>query len=270
MVKLVYCIGKKPGMSEAEFFQYWEHVHGPIGARIPGLRRLVQSHRIPVPGDAKTADFDGMAELWFDDMAALLTARRSPEWQVSTEDEKNFIDHSRVAYFVTEEHPIEWKSDDRVRGGTEGGAAMAGLADAIRAEIDKAAVLFRSWSEADVTRDRGAGKWVRKEILGHLIDSAANNHQRFVRAQFISPFVGPGYNQQEWVSVHRYRERSWAELVDLWLGLNRHLAVVVESVPAAKLQTPCVIGKEEPMPLEWVMNDYLRHMKHHLEQMDLG
>jgi uncharacterized protein (TIGR02118 family) len=106
MIKLVYCITKKGGMSDEEFFHYWKDVHGPIGARIPGVRRLVQSHRIRVQGDARDADFDGMAELWFDDLEALLAARRSPEWRASGEDEKNFIDHSKVAYFISEEHRI--------------------------------------------------------------------------------------------------------------------------------------------------------------------
>jgi uncharacterized protein (TIGR02118 family) len=106
VIKLVYCITKKPDMTDEEFFHYWKNVHGPIGARIPGLRRLVQSHRIHVTGDARPADYDGMAELWFDDMAALLEARESPEWQVSGEDEQNFIDRSRVAYFISEEHEI--------------------------------------------------------------------------------------------------------------------------------------------------------------------
>jgi len=106
MIKLVYCISKKPGMTDAEFFDYWKNVHGPIGSRIPGLRRLVQSHRRNVAGDKHSPDFDGMAELWFDDAEALLATRQSPEWKASHEDEANFIDHSKVAYFVSEEHVI--------------------------------------------------------------------------------------------------------------------------------------------------------------------
>jgi uncharacterized protein (TIGR02118 family) len=106
MIKLVYCITKKAGMTDEEFFHYWEHVHGPIGARIPGVRRLVQSHRVHVPGDARGADYDGMAELWFDTLEALVEARRSPEWRASGEDEVNFIDHSKVAYFIAAEHAI--------------------------------------------------------------------------------------------------------------------------------------------------------------------
>ena len=106
LVKLVYCITKKSGLSDEEFFGYWENVHGPIGARIPRLRKLVQSHRLTVLGDQHRPDFDGMAELWFDDMEALLTARQSPEWKASTADEANFIDHDKVAYFVSEERVI--------------------------------------------------------------------------------------------------------------------------------------------------------------------
>jgi uncharacterized protein (TIGR02118 family) len=106
MIKLVYCITKKPCLTDEEFFRYWKQVHGPIGARIPGLRRLVQSHRINISGDARSADFDGMAELWFDDVDALLKARRSPEWRTSGEDEQNFIEESKVAYFISEEDEI--------------------------------------------------------------------------------------------------------------------------------------------------------------------
>ena len=106
MIKLVYCITKKPGLSDEEFFRYWKEVHGPIGARIPRLRRLVQSHRREVSGDKYRPDYDGMAELWFDNAEDLLEARESPEWEASRRDEANFIDHAKVAYFVSEEHVI--------------------------------------------------------------------------------------------------------------------------------------------------------------------
>ena len=98
---------------------YWKNIHGPIGSRIPRLRKLVQSHRLTIPGDRRLSDrvsglvpripepqYDGMAELWFDDAEALLAARQSPEWNASHEDETNFIDHSKVAYFVSQEHII--------------------------------------------------------------------------------------------------------------------------------------------------------------------
>jgi uncharacterized protein (TIGR02118 family) len=106
MIKLVYCITKKPGLTDEEFFHYWQNAHGALAARIPHLRRLVQSHRLAIPGDKYQPAYDGMAELWFDDAAALLAARQSPQWQAITQDEANFVDHNKVAYFVSEEHTI--------------------------------------------------------------------------------------------------------------------------------------------------------------------
>jgi len=144
---------------------------------------------------------------------------------------------------------------------------MIDLAKALREVVAQAAARFKQLSDAQASADRGSGKWVKKEILGHLIDSAANNHQRFVRAQFANPFVWPGYEQTSWVALHRYRGRSWSELVDLWVALNGHVAAVIESVPADKLSTRCMIGEHEPESLEWWMRDYLRHLKHHLAQL---
>ena len=109
MIKLVYCITRRPDLSPAEFYRYWRDVHGPIGAAIPGVKRLVQSPRLEVRGDAPAGDFDGMVELWFDSIETLLQARQSKEWRRSAADEENFIDHSKVAYFVTEEREVPIK-----------------------------------------------------------------------------------------------------------------------------------------------------------------
>jgi DinB superfamily len=144
---------------------------------------------------------------------------------------------------------------------------MKELADELRAEVAGAAEGLRAMGEAGAGANRGQGRWVAKEILGHLIDSAANNHQRFVRAQLVSPLALPDYDQVAWVALHRYRERAWSELVDLWVALNGHLAVVMEGVPAEKRQTPCRIGEGEANSLEGLMRHYLSHMKHHLEQI---
>jgi hypothetical protein len=144
---------------------------------------------------------------------------------------------------------------------------MMQLANELRSEIDSSLVRFRKLSESDATRDRGPGKWIRKEILGHLIDSAANNHQRFLRAQFEDPFVGPGYDQDAWVALQRYRDRSWGEITETWAAINGQVAYAMESVPENKLKTSCIIGKNAPAPLEWWMKDYLVHMRHHLAQI---
>lgn len=143
---------------------------------------------------------------------------------------------------------------------------MRELAEALRADIDAAVRQLRAVSDGEAIVSRGEGKWIRKEILGHLIDSAVNNHQRFVRAQFANPFVWPGYDQNMWVAVNGYRDRPWAELIDLWYSLNRQLAHVIEMVPESKLATTCTIG-EHTGTLEWWMRDYVRHLRHHLAQL---
>lgn len=107
MVKLIYCISKLPHLTVEEFQKYWRETHGPIAAQIPGLRRYVQCHVVPaVYGGPATPSYDGAAELWFDDMDAFRAAMRSPEVKAAVEDEKNFIDHTRVASFVTTEKPV--------------------------------------------------------------------------------------------------------------------------------------------------------------------
>jgi hypothetical protein len=126
---------------------------------------------------------------------------------------------------------------------------------------------LRALSENEVMRDRGAGKWVKKEILGHLIDSALNNQQRFVRAQMSDRLAWPGYEQDGWVALQKYKERPWTELVQLWEQLNLHIVHVMANVPAGRLATKCVIGDDDPVTLDWLMSDYVRHLRHHLDQI---
>jgi hypothetical protein len=143
---------------------------------------------------------------------------------------------------------------------------MSVLAGELQAKVDALWPTLRALSEAEASADRGAGKWVRKEILGHLIDSAANNQQRFIRAPLVDPFVWPGYDQNRWVSIHGYRHRPWLELVDLWAGMNGQVARAMAAVPPDRLATECVIG-EHRGTLEWWMQDYIRHLAHHLDQI---
>lgn len=120
---------------------------------------------------------------------------------------------------------------------------------------------------ADVSLKRSPDKWSKKEILGHLIDSAANNHQRFVRAAYGAAMAFPQYEQNDWVRIQRYHEADWQSLVNLWAAYNRHLCNILEGLPAEALSAPCNIGKEESVTLEFVIKDYLRHLRHHLNQI---
>ena len=98
-----------------------------------------------------------------------------------------------------------------------------------RRTIDRAAERLGTFCDSEAGRPTAPGKWSKKEIVGHLIDSAANNHGRFVRAQLQEDLVFPGYDQDAWVRVQRYRDRPWSDLVALWRAYNRHIACVMES-----------------------------------------
>jgi hypothetical protein len=114
------------------------------------------------------------------------------------------------------------------------------------------------------------GKWSKKELIGHLLDSAVNNHHRFVRAQRIDNFVFPHYEQEHWVESQAYVERDWTELIELWRLYNRHLAHVIRRVPESSLSVTCKIGPYEPVSLNELIDDYLIHLKHHLRQIGVG
>jgi hypothetical protein len=110
-------------------------------------------------------------------------------------------------------------------------------------------------------------RWSKKEILGHLIDSAANNHQRFVRAQSSPLLEFPPYEQQFWVAAQSYNTEPWPDLVNLWLLLNRHLLHVMKAMPVAVLSHQCVIGGRPAVTLEALAAAYLRHVDLHLSQL---
>lgn len=125
---------------------------------------------------------------------------------------------------------------------------------------------------------RVEGKWSRKQIIGHLIDSAANNHSRFVRAQFNDDLVFPGYEQEAWVDSQQYQKKDWNELVQLWKLYNRHILHIMKVTPEEtrmKLRSKHnlhviasdKLSPDEPVTLDWFMRDYVDHMKKHLGQI---
>jgi hypothetical protein len=111
------------------------------------------------------------------------------------------------------------------------------------------------------------GKWTRKEVLGHLIDSALNNYHRVIRAQAAAELRFPDYEQRHWVDAGGYADRSWRDLVQLWAQLNVQLAHAIARVSDAALGRLCYIGGGAPVTLEDVVRDYPRHLEHHLRQI---
>ena len=144
---------------------------------------------------------------------------------------------------------------------------MQSTLDDFRSTLDDAVVQLSKITDSDSQRAVSPEKWSRKQVLGHLIDSAANNHQRFVRAQLTQELVLPGYEQERWVAVQHYQDEPWDALIALWHQYNRHLLHVMALVPGDHLGRRCIIGGKEAVTLEFLMKDYVVHLKHHLQQI---
>jgi len=155
---------------------------------------------------------------------------------------------------------------------------MKAIADDLRRAVNAAMPELLAIDEEASARSPAPGKWCPRELIGHLIDSAANNHQRFVRVRFQDDLVFPGYEQDAWVSAQRYREAPWRELVELWRLYNLHLARVFEGIPpelARRAHTRHsfdriawrAVPAGEPASLEYFADDYVGHLRHHLRSL---
>ena len=144
---------------------------------------------------------------------------------------------------------------------------MKDIARQIRSLISMVEPRLSRMNDDDLVFKPAQHEWSKKEILGHLIDSAANNHQRFVRAVNKVADQFPTYDQDEWVRIQRHNERHWPSLVALWSAYNVYLSHIIECIPEHAKSSPCNIGKEEPVALEFVVKDYLRHLQHHLKDI---
>ena len=158
---------------------------------------------------------------------------------------------------------------------------MQDLLDDFRATLAAESVRLMAMSDAAAGMAPAMGKWSPKEVIGHLIDSAANNHGRFVRAQIADDLVFPGYDQDAWVKMQRYNQRPWMDLVALWRSYNTHIASVIEGIPQDRLSLQRTrhnldeiawrtVPREQPVTLEYFIRDYVAHMKHHLAQINIG
>jgi hypothetical protein len=120
-----------------------------------------------------------------------------------------------------------------------------------------------------VERKLSTAKWSPKEELGHLLDSAANNHQRIVRAQLEDKPRMPGYDGDAWVELHQYQQRNWQEMIELWRALNEQLFAAAASAPEPAWSRTCTIADSQPLTLKFVFEDYIAHMLHHLQHIGI-
>jgi len=109
--------------------------------------------------------------------------------------------------------------------------------------------------------------WSNKQELGHLADSAINNRVRFIKAALEGEFAGPSYDGPGWVKLGGYAAMPWQDVIDLWKSLNQSLAAVIDAIPAERSTAPCRIGDAGPVTLEFLIDDYIVHMQHHLDHI---
>lgn len=136
-----------------------------------------------------------------------------------------------------------------------------------RNQIDAAWQSLSRVTEEESQRPTREGGWSPKEILGHLIDSALNNHQRFVRAALDGRYEGPTYQQSEWVRIHGYGSMPWDTLLNYWHSQNELLCEVVIRIPEEHLEATCRIGDNDPVSLGFLVTDYLHHLDNHVRQI---
>ena len=155
---------------------------------------------------------------------------------------------------------------------------MSGYVLELRNAIRKATPLLRQIGDEASGQPPRPGKWSPREVIGHLIDSASNNHQRFVRALFQDDLVFLGYDQDAWVTVQAYRDANWKDLIELCMLFNLQIARLMEAIPEQQRRKQRArhnldvlawktVPREEPATLDYFMADYVGHFKHHLNQL---
>ena len=166
-----------------------------------------------------------------------------------------------------------------VRPNGESGSPLAGaLAGELRAAVSEGLAWMVGIPDPDTRRRPHAASWSPGEIVGHLIDSASNNHGRFVRGALGDPLVFATYDQDAWVSLQRYHEQDWTSLLERWVSFNEQVAAAIAQIPEPALRREHTehnldrvawkpVPPGGPATLEYFVRDYIGHLRHHLAQV---
>jgi hypothetical protein len=138
----------------------------------------------------------------------------------------------------------------------------------LKAVVAKAPSLLLAISPAEVSKPVASGKWSKKQELGHLIDSACNNHQRIVRAQLEEQPSLAGYDGDGWVALHSYQTTDWREMIDCWRVMNQQLIRAASSISPQTSRRKLKLA-DNLITIDFLSNDYLEHLVHHLEHIGI-
>ncbi len=141
---------------------------------------------------------------------------------------------------------------------------MKTTAQSLLQTINQVLPFLQEITDEEASQKPLPNKWSKKEILGHLIDSACNNQQKFVRMMASKHLDFVGYAQDFWVNEQHYNDASWQQLVSFWYAYNAHIAHIIEHVNPNFLQNTITIEGSGLFTLEFIMQDYAEHLKHHL------
>lgn len=146
---------------------------------------------------------------------------------------------------------------------------MKKVAHELTSIVSEFAEKLNSFSEKEFAEKPNAEKWSKKEIVGHLIDSGQNNLRRFIVCQYESSPPKIVYDQDFWVQANNYQSMTGGDVIALWILVNKQIANVLTSMDPKNYSKLCDSNRYETKmnTLEWLAIDYVKHLKHHLNQV---
>lgn len=126
--------------------------------------------------------------------------------------------------------------------------------------------ILMSINEKEFSAQPSPEKWSKKQILGHLIDSATNNHQRFIRSQAENnPQIY--YDQEIWVKNNYYQQMHAFQIIEFWTIYNYHILHIIKNMTEENYLRTCTMKDGQVLSIAYLVNDYIQHMQHHLKQI---